>query len=173
MTGMTTDLALAILRVVAGLVIAAHGAQKVFGAFGGTGLEKWTGNVAALGFRPARVWALAAAGGELLGGLALAFGLLTPIAAAVCAVDMLVAIWKVHWSKGLWITKGGYEYALVLLVISAVIGLRGVTALSLDELLGSAQGAPLAFIVITAVGAGLAAICGTPSPLGRRERRPV
>jgi putative oxidoreductase len=168
---MTTDLALAILRVVAGLLIAGHGAMKVFGAFRGPGLRQWTSHVAGMGFRPAGVWARVGAWGELLGGIALAVGFLTPVAAAVCAVNMLVAIWKVHWTKGLWVTQGGYEYPLLLFVLSAVIGLRGVTAYSLDEMLGIARSAPLAFVAALLVGTVLAAIGGAPIGVGREERR--
>ena len=166
---MSSDLALAILRVTAGLLIAGHGAMKVFGTFRGPGLRQWTSHVAGMGFRPAAVWARVAAGGELLGGLALAIGFLTPIAAAVCAVNMLVAIWKVHWTKGLWVTQGGYEYPLVLFVLSTVIGLSGVTDYSLDELLGLAQRAPLTFTAVLLVGTVLAAIGGAATPIARRE----
>jgi putative oxidoreductase len=170
---MTSDLALAILRVVAGLLIAGHGAMKVFGAFRGPGLAQWTSHVAGMGFRPAAVWARVAAGAELLGGLALAVGFLTPMAAAVCAVNMLVAIWKVHWTKGLWVTQGGYEYPLVLFVLSTVIGLSGVTDYSLDELLGLAQRAPLTFTAVLLVGTVLAAIGGAAAPIARREKGAV
>lgn len=168
---MTTDLALAILRVVAGLLIAGHGAMKVFGAFRGPGLLQWTSHVAGMGFRPATSWARVAAWGELLGGLALAIGFLTPVAAAVCAVNMLVAIWKVHWTKGLWITQGGYEYPLVLFVLSTVIGLRGVTEYSLDQMLGLAQSTPVTFVVVLLIGTTLAAIGGAPVSIGSRPQR--
>ena len=78
---MDLELGMAIIRVVAGLMLAAHGAQKVFGWQEGPGLERWTGAVQSMGFRPARLWALAAAYGELVGGLLFAVGLLTGIAA--------------------------------------------------------------------------------------------
>jgi putative oxidoreductase len=162
MNVINADVALAVLRVVTGLLLAGHGAQKVLGAFGGPGLTKWTGATKGMSFRPHQFWANAAAWGELLGGLALAVGFLTPFAAAVLAVDMLVAIWKVHWSKGLWVTKGGYEYTLVMFCIFALIGLVGVTAYSVDELLGLAPIAPLLFIATFVVGLVAAVASGRP-----------
>jgi putative oxidoreductase len=125
------DLFFLVLRVFAGLLIAGHGAQKVFGAFEGPGLEGFRTNVSKLGFAP-RPFAELAAFGELVGGLAVALGVLTPIAAAVLCVDMLVAITKVHAPKGLWVTKGGYEFALTLFVVFALFGLAGPGAIAID-----------------------------------------
>ena len=173
MTEMTADLALAILRVVTGLVLAGHGAQKALGAFGGTGLTKWTGATKGMGFRPAGLWANAAAWGELLGGLALAVGLLTPVAAAVLAVDMLVAIWKVHWSKGFWITRGGYEYAMVLFSVFVLVGLVGDTAYSVDQVFGLSRIPPLVFVAALVVGLIAAIASGSPGGAPRHAGRPV
>jgi len=173
MTEMTADLALAILRVATGLVLAGHGAQKALGAFGGPGLTKWTGAAKGMGFHPAGLWANAAAWGELLGGLALAVGLLTPLAAAVLAVDMLVAIWKVHWSKGFWITRGGYEYALILFFVFVLIGLVGDTAYSVDRALGLARIPPLLFLAAFVVGLIAAIASGMPGGATRSAGRPV
>ena len=160
--------ALAVLRVVTGLVLAGHGAQKVSGAFGGQGFVSFVGAAQRMGFRPPRLWAYASAWGELLGGLAFAVGFLTPAAAAVLAVDMLVAIWKVHWAKGFWITKGGYEYALVMFCVFAVVGLAGVTAYSVDELLGLATHTPVLFVAAFVVGLIAAVVGGMP---GRVQRQ--
>lgn len=129
---MDLDTTFAILRVFAGLVIAAHGAQKVFGLFGGPGMAGFTQMVQGLGFRPAPVWANIAGSAELVGGLLLAVGLLTGIAAGLLVVDLIVAIWKVKWAKGFWTTNGGYEYDLTLLVIFGLFGLAGPGAWSLD-----------------------------------------
>jgi len=159
--------ALAVLRVVTGLLLFGHGAQKVVGAFGGQGFVNWIGAAQRMSFRPPRLWAYASAWGELLGGLAFATGFLTPVAAAVLAVDMLVAIWKVHWAKGLFVTKGGYEYALVLFCVFAVVGLAGVTAYSVDELLGLAGHTPVLFVAVFVVGL-IAALVGG---MTRREQR--
>lgn len=129
---MDIDMILAIVRVFAGVVIAGHGAQKVFGMFGGPGLEKWTAGVRQMGFRPAGLWANAAAWGELVGGLMLAAGFLTGIAAGVLLVDMVVAIWKVHWKNGFWITNGGMEHSLSNAVIYGFFGIVGAGLYSLD-----------------------------------------
>lgn len=133
---LSTDAFLLVLRVFVGLLMAGHGAQKAFALFGGGGMAQHEARVARMGFRPPRLWALASAYGELLGGAALAVGMLTPFAAAVVAVDMLVAILKVHLPNGLWITKGGSEYALTNLAIAVLFGLHGPGAYSIDAATG-------------------------------------
>jgi putative oxidoreductase len=171
MNVINADVALVVLRVVAGLLLAGHGAQKALGVFGGPGLLKWTGAAKGMGFRPAGFWANVAAWGEFIGGLALAVGFLTPVAAAVLAVDMLVAIWKVHWSKGLWVAKGGYEYALVMFCIFALTGLVGVTAYSVDGLLGLTLNAPVLFTAAFVVGLVAAVAGGIPGGAQRQAGR--
>lgn len=173
MDQLNADAALTFLRVVTGLLLAGHGAQKALGVFGGAGLVKWTGAAKGMGFRPAVFWANAAAWGEFIGGLAVAIGFLTPLAAAVLAVDMLVAIWKVHWSKGLWVTKGGYEYALVMFCIFTLIGLNGVTAYSVDDLLGLTLNGPLLFGAAFAIGLVAAVAGGIPGGAQRDAGRPA
>ncbi len=145
------DLALTIIRIAVGLVLAGHGAQKLFGAFEGPGLARWHGAVASMGFAQPRLFATLAAFAEFFGGLLLAIGLLVPIAAAMLAIDMAVAIVKVHWSKGMWVANGGYEYPLVLFVVLAVLGLAGATRYSVDGALGIGWGAG-AFLAMLVVG---------------------
>src|SRR5690348_17014370 len=106
---------LLILRVVTGLVMAAHGAQKLFGWFEGRGFTGTTKWVQGLGFRPPLLWALLSMLSEFGGGLLLALGFLTPLAAVGVFAAMLMATLKANWSKGFWNTKGGYEYTLILL----------------------------------------------------------
>jgi putative oxidoreductase len=142
----------ALLRVFAGLVIAAHGAQKVLGMFGGPGMGGFTKMVEGIGFRPAPVWAAVAAYGELVGGLMLAAGLLTGIVAGILVVDMIVAIWKVKWAKGFWSANGGYEFDLTLLTIFGLFGLAGPGAWSLDAPLRLASWTMLLFAATVAVG---------------------
>ena len=108
------DIGLLLLRLTVGLTLAAHGAQKLFGWFGGPGLEATGKTVAMLGFQPGRRHALTAGLVEAGGGLLLAFGFLTPVAAAVMLAVMLVAGVSVHLKQGFFITSGGYEYTLVL-----------------------------------------------------------
>ena len=147
MLAMESELALAIIRVAVGVIVAGHGAQKLFGWWGGQGLEKWTGAVASMGFAQPRPFALLAAFAEFFGGLLLAIGLLTPFACAGLAVDMIVAIVKVHWSKGFWVTKGGAEYALTFLIVFVVFGLYGAPRYGLDEFFGIAPLSALVFLV--------------------------
>src|SRR5580765_1363950 len=108
------DLGLLMLRSVVGLTLAAHGTQKLFGWFGGYGLAGTGGFMEQLGFRPGRRAALMAGLSETVGGLLLALGAATPLAAALIVGVMLVATFSVHWTKGFFNHNGGYEYPLVL-----------------------------------------------------------
>lgn len=167
MNELTPDLALTVVRAAIGLVLAGHGAQKVFGAFEGPGLERWHGAVASMGFAQPRIMGTLAAFVELFGGLMLAAGFLTPVVAAALAIDMVVAIIKVHWSKGLWVTNGGYEYALVLFVVLAMLGLARSSVYSVDAALGFGGGA-LLFLVVLVVGGILTAAAGMAAQGARR-----
>jgi len=133
---MIGDLGLLALRLMLGLVFLGHGAQKAFGAFGGPGLAGASAFMASLGLRPARFWAATAAIGELLGGLLVLLGFLTPLGALLIAVTMAVAIVKVHAPKGFFIQNGGYEYSLVLLVAALTLAATGAGAFSLDRVMG-------------------------------------
>src|SRR5260370_27862600 len=97
----TLSLGLLLLRGVGGLTIAAHGAQKLFGWFGGPGLTKWTQGIQNQGFRPALLWTTLVILGELGGGLSLASGLLTPLGAAGIFGAMFIAIFKSPLKNGL------------------------------------------------------------------------
>src|SRR5256885_3355182 len=125
-----------ILRLVVGLTLAAHGAQKVFGWWGGPGMTGWTGVMNRMRIRPAAPWAWMSALAELLGGLGLAAGLLTPLPSLAIAGAMLVAIALVHWPKGFFVTKGGFEFNLTILAAIFAIALTGPGAYSLDAALG-------------------------------------
>ena len=127
---------LLILRLLVGLSLAAHGAQKVFGWFGGYGLAGTGQFLEQLGFRPGRVQAALAGTAELVGGLFLAAGLLTPAAAAAVVVVMLVAAVSVHIEKGFFAHNGGYEYTLVLAGAAVALAFTGPGAFSLDQALG-------------------------------------
>lgn len=130
------NVALLILRLLIGLVVAAHGAQKMFGWFGGPGLARWTAGVEKMGFRPSQLFGFAAALGELGGGLLLALGFLTPLGSVGIVSAMIVAIAKAHWSKGFRNGKGGLEFPLTLLGVSAVLGLIAPGKFSLDAAFG-------------------------------------
>jgi putative oxidoreductase len=130
------SIGLVILRLVVGLSLAAHGAQKVFGWFGGYGLAGTGQFLEQLGFRPGRVQAALAGTAELLGGLFLAGGFLTPAAAAAVVAVMLVAAVSVHIEKGFFAHNGGYEYTLVLGGAAVALAFTGPGAFSLDQALG-------------------------------------
>jgi putative oxidoreductase len=127
---------LLILRLVVGLTLAAHGAQKVFGWFGGYGLAGTGQFLEQLGFRPGRVQAALAGTAELVGGLFLAAGFLTPAAAAAIVAVMLVAAVSVHIKKGFFATNGGYEHTLVIGGAALALAFTGPGAFSLDQALG-------------------------------------
>lgn len=139
------DLGLAILRVLIGLLFAGHGAQKLFGWFGGHGLSGTAGWLESLNLRPGRLWAWLLGLGELAGGLLMALGLLTPWAALPLLASQLVAIVRVHAPRGLWIDRGGFEYNLVLIALSAFFGLYGPGAYSVDAWMSLAWPQPLTF----------------------------
>jgi putative oxidoreductase len=125
------------LRVGAGVIFAAHGAQKLFGWFGGYGLEGTGGWMASIGIEPGVLMAALAGGAEFFGGLFLIVGLLVRPAAVVLAITMVVAIAAVHLQNGLFMSNNGYEFGLALLVISVGLAIRGAGSISLDRLLNA------------------------------------
>ncbi len=124
-----------ILRVPVGLILAAHGAQKLFAWFGGYGLEGTGQWMASIGLEPGYWLALMAGSAEFFGGIALAFGLLTRPAALVTAFTMLIAIFSVHINNGLFMANNGYEYALTLLVATAALAIQGAGSFSVDSVI--------------------------------------
>lgn len=130
------ELALLALRVVVGLGFAAHGAQKLFGAFGGGGIDGTAGFFDGVGLRPAKFHAWAAGIAEFAGGLLIALGLVTPFAAAALIAVMVAAIITVHLSNGFFNTNGGYEYNLVLIAVMFALAGIGAGEWSLDNALG-------------------------------------
>ena len=124
------------LRLVLGGIMAAHGAQKLFGWFGGSGPAGTAAGNRRLGFRAPLLMALAAGLAEFGGGLLLAAGLLTPLAALGIAVVMVNAIAVVHWPNGFWNGKGGYEFNLLIWATAGAIAAIGAGRFSLDRLIG-------------------------------------
>ena len=136
-----TDLAavsagLLVGRLVLGLLMAAHGTQKLFGWFGGHGLAGTDGFLESLGFRPGRVFAAAAALTEVGGGLLVALGFLGPVGPALIISVMIVAALTVHWGHGLLSTSNGIEVPLLYAAGGLALALTGFGAYSLDALLG-------------------------------------
>jgi putative oxidoreductase len=130
------------LRLVVGLLLAGHGAQKLFGWFGGGGFKGTIGMMRKLGFRPAWLWALLASLSEFGGGVLLALGFLNPLGSVAISAPMLMAIVKVHWSHGIWATKGGFELPLTNLVAALTVALTGPGIYSVDAVLGLALPEP-------------------------------
>jgi putative oxidoreductase len=129
------NIGLLIIRLVVGLLFVGHGAQKLFGWFGGYGLKGTGGWFESIGMKPGVIMALFAGLAELVGGILFALGLLTPLAGIIITGIMLMAIVKVHARNGLWVTSNGYEYNLTLLAVAIGIALVGPGQFALDALL--------------------------------------
>lgn len=127
---------LLVIRVVIGALFVAHGAQKLFGWFGGYGPKGTGGWMESVGIKPGVLMAVLAGLAELLGGALFAVGLFTPLAAVLIALTMIGAIAKVHGKNGLWATANGYEYNAVLIAAAIGIALTGAGDYSLDALFG-------------------------------------
>ncbi len=126
------NLGLLIIRLVIGLSFMGHGAQKLFGWFGGYGLKGTGGWMESLGLKPGVTMALLAGLSELIGGTLFALGLLTPLAGIMIAATMVMAIAKVHGTNGYWSTQNGYEYNLTLIVVAIGIALMGPGQYAID-----------------------------------------
>ncbi|GMM90862.1 DoxX family protein [Vibrio fortis] len=121
------------LRVPVGIIFMAHGAQKLFGWFGGYGLEGTGQWMASIGLGPGVLMAFLAGSAEFFGGLFILLGLLTRPAAASLAITMLVAIFAVHFENGLFMSNNGYEFGLALLAASVSLAFSGAGKAAIDE----------------------------------------
>lgn len=154
-----SDLGLALVRFPVGLLLMGHGAQKLFGWFGGSGLERTGAMFDSLGYPRAREMAIVAGLTEFAAGGGLALGFLTPLVAAGVIGVMINAIVTVHWSRGVWAQNGGLEYPLVLALVAAGTAWHGPGRLSVDNIYGFGRpgaGWGLAAIVVGVVTAALA-----------------
>ena len=139
---MIHDIGLLIIRIVVGLYVAGHGAQKLFGWFDGPGLAQFTDAIRAMRLRPAPFWALMAGITEFGGGSLMALGLFSPLGELGIVAAMIIAIIKGHWGTGPWALKGGWELALTYLAAALAIAFTGPGAYSLDRVFHIALPAP-------------------------------
>ena len=135
-TSKVNESAPTIVRVVQGSLMAGHGAQKLFGSFGGPGLEGTSGFMEMLGMRPGRPWAYLAGISEFGGGVLTALGLFNPLGPLGVIASMSMATRKAHWGKPIWVTEGGAELPVLNIAISTALMVREPDAFSLDRLLG-------------------------------------
>ena len=148
---------LLIVRVVLGGLMAAHGAQKLFGWFGGPGLAGSEGWLESIGLRPARVYAVITGLAEFVGGALLILGFITPVGAAAVVGVMFVAIATVHWRNGFFNTAGGYEFNLLIIAAALALAITGPGTISIDHRAGWTLAGPewgLAALGVAAVAAG-------------------
>jgi putative oxidoreductase len=142
-----------LLRLTVGGFFFGHGTQKLFGWFGGHGLDATSQMFEGMGMRPGRRNALAAGVAEAGGGAALALGLATPLAAGTITSVMLTAIHRVHLKNGPWAANGGYEYNAVLIAAVLALAEVGPGDLSLDHALGQERTGPGWAVLAAAIGA--------------------
>ena len=131
-----TSLAQLIIRVIVGGLLAGHGAQKLFGSFGGSGVEGTAGWMESMNLRPGRDWALAAGLSEFGGGILTALGALNPLGPIMAAGAMLMATLKVHHGKPIWGQAGGAELPVTNMAVLAALLLAGPGRFSVDRALG-------------------------------------
>jgi putative oxidoreductase len=152
------DTGILLIRVVVGLYVAGHGAQKLFGWFGGPGLDVTVDIMGgATGLRPARLWVPFISATEVVGGLLMAIGLLGPLGPIAVAGAMLGATVYGHWSRGPWIANGGYELAATNLSAALAVALIGVGRFSVDAWLGVQVPGPVSEVFGVLVVIGIAA----------------
>ncbi len=157
-TSTAHDLGLLTLRLTVGGLMAGHGAQKLFGAFGGYGLEGTGGWLESLGMKPGKQWAVAAGGGEFGSGMLMVLGLLNPVGPISMWGPMAMAWQLAHKGKPIWVTAGGAELPLINMAVGAALALPGPGRLSLDHALGIKLSRPLlATLTAAAVAGGIIA----------------
>jgi putative oxidoreductase len=135
-TSKVNETAPMIVRVAQGSLMAGHGAQKLFGSFGGPGLEGTSGFMEMLGMRPGRPWAYLAGLSEFGGGVLTALGLFNPLGPLGVIGSMAMATRKAHWGEPIWVTEGGAELPVLNIAISTALMIREPDAFSLDRVLG-------------------------------------
>jgi len=149
------SLGLLITRVVTGGLLAGHGAQKLFGWYGGPGVEGTTGMMEQMGMRPGRFWAHMAGGAEFFGGVFTALGFMHPLGPILTLGPMAVAIRKVHWGKPIWVTSGGAELPVVNVAAATTLLVAGPGVFSLDTILRTRLSWKMFFMTVAGLAIGL------------------
>jgi putative oxidoreductase len=155
------DMGLLVLRLITGGLIAGHGAQKLFGWFGGSGLKGTAAIFESIGLKPGTTWATAASASEFGGGVLTALGFLHPLGPMGTMGVMVMATAKAHWGKPIWATKGGAELPLTNIATAFALTLTGPGRLSLDRLFGFRL--PRALVIAAALVEGVLLAIGITS----------
>ncbi|MBM7702766.1 DoxX family protein [Metabacillus iocasae] len=129
------SIGLLLIRLIIGISFMGHGAQKLFGWFGGHGIEGTGGFFESIGIKPGKQMAIIAGLTEFVGGALFILGLLTPLAAAMIIGTMIIAIVKVHGANGYWVTQNGYEFNLFIIIVALAVALMGAGTYSLDMMI--------------------------------------
>lgn len=158
------DLGLLVLRLAVGALLAGHGAQKLFGWFGGHGIEGMSQQLASMGFRPAREWAVLAGLSEFGGGTLTALGLLHPLGPITTFGSMIVAAVDVHGGKPIWSTQGGAELPVINMSSAFALALLGPGAFSLDRALDIRVPKPIVALATLGVVGGVIVAETRPKP---------
>jgi putative oxidoreductase len=131
-------LGLLVVRLIGGGIFAGHGAQKAFGWWKGPGPAGWRKAIEGMNIRPVGFWWFVSIAAELVGGLALVVGILSPLVAAVLIGQLVVIIFRAHWSKGFWNRDGGIEFPLALAMAPLMVVAAGAGGISVDAAVGFA-----------------------------------
>jgi putative oxidoreductase len=165
-----------VARLIVGLAIASHGAQKLFGMFGGQGLAATGAGFESMGYRPGKLFALAASLGEIGGGLLTVFGLGGPLGPALMILVMIVAVFTVHFKNGFFTANGGYELNAIYVATALALAFSGFGIYSLDHAFGLERFyTPAVIWIVIAVGivfALLNLIARRPMTLSEGESNP-
>ena len=162
----TISAGLLVARLAVGLLMAAHGSQKLFGWFGGHGIAGTAGFFETIGFRPGRLFAIVASATEIVSGILVALGLLGPIGPALMLSVMIVAAVSVHWKNGLFAANGGIEVVLFYGAAAVALALTGFGSYSLDSLFGlQSLYTPAFALIVLAIGF----LGGVANLLARRQ----
>ena len=167
------NLAALLLRVVLGGLMTGHGAQKLFGWWGGYGLDGTSAWLESMGLRPGRSWAILAGGSEFGGGVLSLLGLLNPLGPLGVIGAMAMATRKAHWGKPIWVTEGGPELPVTNISIATALMLAGPGKYSLDRALGIRLPRWIAFLalVVIAITVTFAARMEPPTQEGAEQAR--